>query len=95
MRNPAKLTLATPSSARRASGGAPAATTLTGPSTRRTNYRSARRREPDGEHAIGPRLQVEPRAPHGLLEQLAAIAFAAQHVDPRVQDDVEPASVAA
>jgi hypothetical protein len=46
-------------------------------------------REPYREHAIGPRLEVETRASHSLLEQLAAIAFAAQHVDPRVQDDVD------
>ena len=46
-------------------------------------------REPYREDAIGPRLKVETRASHSLLEQLAAIAFAAQHVDPRVQDDVD------
>jgi hypothetical protein len=45
--------------------------------------------EPYREDAIGPRLKVETRASHSLLEQLAAIAFAAQHVDPRVQDDVD------
>jgi hypothetical protein len=45
--------------------------------------------EPYREGAIGPRLTVEMRASYSLLEQLAAIAFAAQHVDPRVQDDVD------
>src|SRR5215467_15385467 len=46
-------------------------------------------RELDGEHAIGPCPTVESRAPHSLLEQLAAIALQAQHVDPRVQDDID------
>jgi hypothetical protein len=46
-------------------------------------------REPYREHAIGPRLKVAPRASHSLLEELAAIAFEAQHADPRVQDDVD------
>jgi hypothetical protein len=46
-------------------------------------------REPYGEHAIGPRLKVEARASHGLLEQLAAIPLEAQDVDPRVHDDVD------
>nr|WP_325623506.1 hypothetical protein [Gaiella sp.] len=45
--------------------------------------------EPYREDAVGPRLEVETRASHSLLKQIEAIAFAAQHVDPRVQDDVD------
>jgi hypothetical protein len=46
-------------------------------------------REPYWEHAIGPGLKVESRAAHSFLEQLAATAFVAQHVDPCVQDDID------
>lgn len=45
--------------------------------------------EPDGEHAVGAGLTVQSRASDGLLEEVAGIAFEAQHVDPRVQDDVD------
>jgi hypothetical protein len=46
-------------------------------------------REPYRKDTIGPRLQVEARALDSFLEQLAAITFAAEHVDPRIQDDVD------
>src|SRR5215475_16028407 len=39
------------------------------------------------EHAIGPGLKVESRATYGILKQVARVAFEAQHVDSRVQND--------
>ena len=88
MRNPAKLTLATPSSASRARRSArrhDVHRPLDTPDEL-TDQRVIR--EPNREHAIGPRLKAS-RASHRLLEQLAAIALAAQHIDPRVQDDID------